>query len=195
MKKLRGITPEALYILIHLRMAKTDYAKSIARKLKVNIAEVSKLLKNLEEAGLIERSSGSAIKKTEAKLKLTLEVRKHHLYFKLSRDGELLIRELINAGLEEYFRTYFENNKTFVLLSFLYVTGCENSITLARKLSLPQDITEGIVSELMDLELISMCMGKIIKKKHRKAKPKKETRTHHKYYRTARLWNLLYRYI
>ncbi|GBE53985.1 hypothetical protein BMS3Bbin15_00133 [archaeon BMS3Bbin15] len=176
-------------------MAKTDYAMSIARKLKVNTAEVSKLLRYLEEAGLIERSSGSAIKKTEAKLKLTLEVRKHHLYFKLSRDGELLIRELINAGLEEYFRIYFENNKTFALLSFLYLAGCENSITLARKLSLPQDITKGIVSELMDLELISMCMGKIIKKKHRKAKPKKETRTHHKYYRTARLWNLLYRYI
>ncbi len=194
MEKLREVSPRALYVLIHLRVAKTDYAKSIARRLKVPTEEVSWLLRQLEELGLIERSSGSSIKRTEAKMKLTLEVRKHHLYFKLSREGELLMRELIKRGLEEYFRIYSGSNESFSLLNFLHKAGCENSITLAKRLSLPHDKTKALISELIELELIAECRGKVIKKKHRKAKPKKETRTHHKYYKTTRLWELLHRH-
>lgn len=83
-----SLKPLQIYILIHLRKVNSDYAKSIARVLKTSIENVVLALEQLENLGFIERVHGSAIKRANVKLKLSLEVRKHYTYYKLSKNSE-----------------------------------------------------------------------------------------------------------
>jgi|Deesub1362B_J571_1020462.scaffolds.fasta_scaffold13240_2 predicted transcriptional regulator len=186
------LSPEELYILIHLRRANADYANAIAKRLKFPRDEVMHTLRRLEEASLVERSSGSAIKKSEARFKLTLEVRKHHLYFTLSRKGEHLLRSLLKKGIALYFKERY-SEEAFELLEFLKKAGCENHLHISKALSLPVERTKALLETLREERLVDLCRAKVLKRKHRRAKPKKETRTHHKYYRVTRLYELIVR--
>jgi len=98
--RLRELSPLGLYILFHLRRANVDYAGSISRVAEVPIERVLEELDRLEAKGLIQRRvGGSSIKRSEARFKLSDEVRKHHVYYELSREGEELVRELMrNPG-------------------------------------------------------------------------------------------------
>ncbi|MFP3215929.1 MAG: DUF2250 domain-containing protein, partial [Vulcanisaeta sp.] len=40
------------------------------------------------------RVQGKVLKRSKARYKLSNEVRKHHVYYRLSRRGELILREL-----------------------------------------------------------------------------------------------------
>lgn len=186
------LSPLELYILIHLRRASADYANAIAKRLKFPRDEVMRTLRRLEEACLVERSSGSAIKKSEARFKLTLEVRKHHLYFTLSRKGEHLLRSLLKKGIALYFKERY-SEEAFELLEFLKKAGCENHLHISKALSLPVERTRALLETLREERLVDLCRAKVLKRKHRRAKPKKETRTHHKYYRVTRLYELIVR--
>ena len=190
-----SLKPLHIYILFHLRKTCSDYAKSIAKILRIPIENVVLALEQLEQLGLIERVHGSAIKRTDAKLKLSHEVRKHHTYYKLSRDGEKLLRDIKNHGLLSKCLTLSTgHSKVHQLLLFLKEAEYEHIITIARILSMKINEAQELIDKLIELGLIVETKPKILKMKHRRAKPKKETRCLHKYYKLTRLGELLTRY-
>ncbi|NOZ59021.1 MAG: DUF2250 domain-containing protein [Euryarchaeota archaeon] len=186
------ISPLELYILIHLRRANADYANAIARRLKLPREGIMRTLRRLEEAELVKRTPGSAIKRSEARFKLAPEVRKHHLYFTLSRRGEHLLRELTKRGVAQYFRARYAE-EAFEVLEFLRRAGCENHLQISRTLSLQAEKARTLLEALREDGLVDLCRAKVLKRKHRRAKPKRETRTHHRYYRVTRLYELVVR--
>ncbi|NJE00267.1 DUF2250 domain-containing protein [Thermococcus sp. LS1] len=97
------LLPVHLYVLAHLKRAGVDYAKMMARMSELPLQTVETAIKDLMEAGLIERDSGSAIKRSRARFKKAFEVHKHHTYYRLSRKGELFVRSIDEKWLKEYF--------------------------------------------------------------------------------------------
>jgi Uncharacterized protein conserved in archaea len=85
---------ELLTVMRHLKRAGIDYGKSISRNTGLPLQNVLEILDKLEKLGLIERVQGKVLKRSEARYKLSNEVRKHHVYYRLSRQGELILREL-----------------------------------------------------------------------------------------------------
>ncbi|MCL4344565.1 MAG: DUF2250 domain-containing protein [Thaumarchaeota archaeon] len=84
---------EETVVLRHLKLARIDYGKSIALSTGIDLQQILVLLEKLEEQGLIERVQGDSIKRENAKFKLSREVHKHHLYYRLTRKGKFLLRE------------------------------------------------------------------------------------------------------
>ncbi len=98
-------------ILLHLKRAGLDYGKSIARATGYPLASVLSALEELEAAGLVERAGGRVLKRSEAKMKLSPEVRKHHVYYKLSRRGEVVVRCLKRRGASAYLDAMSEDER------------------------------------------------------------------------------------
>ncbi len=104
------LTPIHLYILLHLKRAKVDYAKMMSKLSRIDLDLINSCIEDLIKAGLIERDSGSAIKRSKAKFKKAFEVRKHHTYYKLSRKGELFVRKIDRRWLKDYFDSLIGKN-------------------------------------------------------------------------------------
>lgn len=81
-----------LRVLEHFRLAKVDYAKNITRYTEIQRNVVMDCLKTLENNGLIEKFTNTSIKRTEAKLKRSAEVHKHHTYFQLTKYGTGILK-------------------------------------------------------------------------------------------------------
>jgi len=188
------LTPLRLYILAHLIRAGIDYAKSISKTLKHPQSYLIEELEDMENLGYIERTHGSAIKRTEARFKLSYEVRKHHTYYRLTKEGEILLKKIKN-NLEGYFEDITGNEKSFEIFTFLIKAEYEHAGLIAKSFSMNTEQTRDLLMKLINLGLIEQCKPRTLKRKHRKAKPKKETRTQHMYYRATRLGNMLLRYI
>ncbi len=97
------LTPIHLYVLLHLKRAKVDYAKMMAKLSHIKVEAINSCIEDLVKAGLVERDSGSAIKRSKAKFKKAFEVRKHHTYYKLTREGERFVRRIDERWLRDYF--------------------------------------------------------------------------------------------
>ena len=162
--------------------------------LKNSPTVISEELEKMEKAGLINRTQGSAIKRTEARFKLSYEVRKHHTYYRLTKEGESLLRDLRN-NLGSYFEDIFGDNKAFEVFSFILKAEYEHPGYIAKSHSMDMGRVKEILSKMSEAGLVETCKPKTLKRKHRRAKPKKETRTQHKYYRVSRLGKMLFRYI
>jgi predicted transcriptional regulator len=188
------ITPLRLYILAHLRRAGIDYAKSISKTLKHPQSNLIVELEYMENSGYIEKTHGSAVKRTEARFKLSYEVRKHHTYYRLTKEGEMLLKKIKN-NLEAYFKDVTGNEKSFEIFTFLIKAEYEHAGFIAKSFSMSSEQVGDLLTKLINLGLIEQCKPRTLKRKHRKAKPKKETRTQHMYYRPTRLGNMLMRYI
>ena len=180
-------------VILHLKRAKLDYAKSIHISTRLNIDEVKKILKELKEENIVEIYHGASVKRSKAKLKLSHEVRKHHTYYRLSRTGEHFFRILRN--IRGYFRIKTGYERAFDVLNFFNYAECEHIGTVSKYLSMRREDVKSIVEALVSMNVLEECRAKIIKRKHRRAKPKKETRTHHKYYRLSKLGKILFRYL
>ena len=83
-----------LMVLRHFHIAKVDYAKNIMRYTEIPKTRVQEYLKKLESMGLIEKYTNTSIKRTEAKLKKSAEVHKHHTYFQLTKDGSTVLKSI-----------------------------------------------------------------------------------------------------
>lgn len=101
------LLPVHLYVLAHLKKAGVDYAKMMGKMSELPLPLIEGAITGLMEAGLIERGSGSAIKRSRARFKKAFEVHKHHTYYRLSREGELLVRSIDEKWLESYFNSLF----------------------------------------------------------------------------------------
>jgi len=97
------LTPVHLYVLLHLKRAKVDYAKMMAKLSHIDVESINSCIEDLIGLGLVERDSGSAIKRSKAKFKKAFEVRKHHTYYRLTKEGERFVRRIDGRWLEDYF--------------------------------------------------------------------------------------------
>ncbi|WP_297498461.1 DUF2250 domain-containing protein [Thermococcus sp.] len=102
-----NLLPVHLYVLAHLRKATVDYAKMMAKMSELPLSLIEDAIKDLTEAGLVERDSGSAVKRSKARFKKAFEVHKHHTYYRLSREGELFVRSIDEKWLKSYFNSLF----------------------------------------------------------------------------------------
>ncbi|WP_297512572.1 DUF2250 domain-containing protein [Thermococcus sp.] len=101
------LLPVHLYVLVHLKKAGVDYAKMMAKVSGLPLELIEDVINDLLELGLIERDSGSAIKRSKARFKKAFEVHKHHTYYRLSREGELFVRSIDERWLKRYFNALF----------------------------------------------------------------------------------------
>ncbi|RLI70685.1 DUF2250 domain-containing protein [Archaeoglobales archaeon] len=188
------LIPLYLYILVHLKRAGIDYAKSISKNVNVSLNVIVSALEKMVKLGIIERTHGSAIKRTEARFKLSYEVRKHHTYYKLTNEGEKVLRK-IKSNINDYFKELTGFEKAFEVFMFIIRAEYEHAGFIAKSFSMKNEQIKDLLANLIDSGLIEESKPKVLKKKHRKAKPKKETRTQHKYYRATRLGKMLVRYL
>jgi len=183
-----------LKILYHLKKANVDYGKSIMLNTKIPLSEIVNILDDLERMGLIERVMGATLKNTEAKFKLSSEVHKHHTYYSLTRAGDHLLRHLTQEDLiNNYIELLKNDQKSTKILQLAEELNADHALTYAKLIrsSLGEAIT--LLEKLMRMRLLEEKNARIIKFRDRKAKPKKETRTHHKYYGLSRLGELVVR--
>jgi len=187
------ISPFQLYILVHLKRANIDYAISISRTLKLPLEMIEMELERMREKGYLERNQGSAIKRTHARFKLSYEVRKHHTYYELSKKGELTLRRILK-NIKKYFEEYTGFEKGYEIYTFLLKAEYEHLGHIAKTFSMKTEQASKLLDILCESGLVEKSKPKVLKRKHRKGKPKRETRTQHKYYRVTRLGEMLYRY-
>jgi predicted transcriptional regulator len=183
-----------LIVLQHLQKANVDYGKSIMLNTKIPIQEVVSILTHLEEMKLIERVQGAALKNTEAKLKLSPEVHKHHTYYTLTKSGNHLLRyttqdELISA----YIEVLSEDDLAVQLMKLAEKLNADHALTYAKITRKRLEEVTPKLEELVRMGILEETNSKIIKFGDRKSKPKKETRTHHKYYGLSRMGELVVR--
>lgn len=163
----------------------------------VPIEEVEAALERLESLGLVrKRVGGSSIKRSEARFKLSNEVRKHHTYYELSDEGEALVRAVLRdpSALSRYFDKISGHSRTLDVLLFLDRVKNEHAGVLAKVLGEPPCRTTEILESLVSAGLVVKVKEKVLKSWERKAKPKAETRTHHTYYSLSRLGSLIIRF-
>ncbi|QXJ34545.1 DUF2250 domain-containing protein [Saccharolobus shibatae] len=194
--KLRIILRDIRYLTIlkHLKIANIDYGKSIMLNTKIPLAEIVEILDDLEKLGLIERVHGATLKNTEAKFKLSSEVHKHHTYYRLTREGDHLLRHLEDRMLIDAYMDIVKNdNLALNILRLADELNADHALTYAKLTHKRLEEITPKIEELVKMGLLEEKNSKIIKFADRKAKPKKETRTHHKYYGLSRIGELVVR--
>ncbi|AGE71747.1 hypothetical protein SacN8_08935 [Sulfolobus acidocaldarius N8] len=183
-----------LEVLRHLKRANVDYGKSIMLNTKIPLTEVLDVLDKLESLGLIERVTGATLKNTEAKFKLSQEVHKHHTYYRLTRDGDHLLRRLDEKDIIDAYAEIVKDDEVGLkLLYYAEELHSDHALTYSKLLRKPLEEITPKIEELERMGLMEEKNSKVIKFRERRAKPKKETRTHHKYYGLTRLGELLVR--
>ncbi len=187
-----GLGPLGLYALLHLYEAGADYGASLARVAGAALGDAVAALEELEALGLAERLQGSAVKNTVAKLKLSSEVRKHHTYYTLTREGRRAARSLRRGCLAACIDEALGED-AWRLLLLLREAGYEHAGTLSRLLGRPLAETLALLEALVEAGLVSASRPKTLKRGKRRAKPKRETRCHHQYYSLTRLGEMLLR--
>ncbi|MUN29319.1 DUF2250 domain-containing protein [Sulfuracidifex metallicus] len=196
MDKLKDVLVDSRYlqVLQHLKKANVDYGKSIMLNTKIPIQDVVDILDYLEKKGLIERVHGATLKNTEAKFKLSSEVHKHHTYYTLTRIGDHLLRKLDERMLIKGYINLLKSDDLYLtLVSLADQLNADHALTYAKLTHKP---IEEIIPKLEELERMGIfeeAQSKVIKFGDRKSKPKKETRTHHKYYGLTRIGELVVR--
>ncbi|QKR00979.1 DUF2250 domain-containing protein [Metallosphaera tengchongensis] len=183
-----------LMVLQHLKKANVDYGKSIMLNTKIPIQEVVEVLDKLEKLGLIERVKGATLKNTEAKFKLSSEVHKHHTYYTLSRDGDHLLRYVTEKDIIEAYIDYLRTDDLARdLVRLADELNADHALTYAKLTKRTLEEVGEKLEVLVRMGLLEEKNAKIIKFGERKSKPKKETRTHHKYYGPTRIGELVVR--
>ena len=86
--------PLAYLILYHLDRVEGNYPKSMAGYLDGGRKHVEELCKKMVESGILERVESGTVKQRRVKAKKAKEVRQHHTYYRLSREGDHLLRFL-----------------------------------------------------------------------------------------------------
>ncbi|CAC11462.1 conserved hypothetical protein [Thermoplasma acidophilum] len=85
---------DMLRVLKHFTIAHVDYAKNITRYTEIPQMRVREYLKRLKDLGLLDYYTNTSIKRTEAKLKKSAEVHKHHTYYQINKKAEAVLKEI-----------------------------------------------------------------------------------------------------
>jgi len=86
--------PVAYLLCYHLDRVEGNYPRSMAGHLDADRSHVEARCEEMEAAGLLERVESGTVKQRRVKAKQADEVRQHHTYYRLSREGDHLLRFL-----------------------------------------------------------------------------------------------------
>jgi predicted transcriptional regulator len=172
--------PVAYLICYHLDAVEGNYPRSMAGHLDARRDHVEELCEEMDTAGLLERVESGTVKQRNVKAKQADEVRQHHTYYRLSREGDRLLRFLgEREGQLNVLRHLPDGRK---LLERVARGGPDYARMTAEELGMDFEYVRHLYRALRHLGLVTEYEGSTIKANERKLKPKAETHRKHTYY-------------
>ena len=172
--------PVAYLLCYHLDAVEGNYPRSMAGHLDAERKHVEKLCKEMETAGLLERVESGTVKQRRVKAKQADEVRQHHTYYRLSREGDHLLRFLSDReGQLNVLRHLSDGQR---LVRRVARGGPDYPRMTAEELEMSFEYVRHLYRALRQVGLVTEYEGSTIKGTERKLKPKDETHRKHTYY-------------
>jgi predicted transcriptional regulator len=175
--------PVAYLLCYHLDAVEGNYPRSMAGHLDAQRDHVESLCANMETAGLLERVESGTVKQRRVKAKQADEVRQHHTYYRLSRDGDHLLRFLDEPEGAVNVLRHLPDGQT--LVQRLARGGPDYPRMTAEELDMEFEYVRHLYRALRQVGLVTKYEGSTIKATERKLKPKAETHRKHTYYVTT----------
>jgi predicted transcriptional regulator len=172
--------PVAYLLLYHLDTVEGNYPRSMAGHLDAERGQVEGLCEELERVGLLERLESGTVKQRRAKAKQSDEVRQHHTYYRLSREGDHLLRFLEEREGKLNVLRHLPDGQTIVRR--LARGGPDYARMTANELGMEFEYVRHCYRALRRVGLVIEYEGGTIKASERKLKPKDETHRKHTYY-------------
>jgi predicted transcriptional regulator len=172
--------PVAYLICYHLDAVEGNYPRSMAGHLDARRDHVETLCEAMETAGVLERVESGTVKQRRVKAKQAEEVRQHHTYYRLSRDGDHLLRFLDEPEGQLNVLRHLPDGKR--LVRRLARGGPDYPRMTADELDMEFERVRHLYRTLRQVGLVTEYEGSTIKGTERKLKPKDETHRKHTYY-------------
>jgi predicted transcriptional regulator len=172
--------PVAYLLLYHLDTVEGNYPRSMAGHLDAERGQVEELCEELERVGFLERLEPGTVKQRRAKAKQSDEVRQHHTYYRLSREGDHLLRFLEEREGKLNVLRHLPDGQTIVRR--LARGGPDYARMTANELGMEFEYVRHCYRALRRVGLVTEYEGGTIKASERKLKPKDETHRKHTYY-------------
>lgn len=172
--------PVAYLVCYHLDAVGGNYPRSIAGHLDAERIHIRELCDELETAGLLERLEPGVVKQRRAKAKQSEEVRQHHTYYRLSREGDHLLRFLDERDGRRNVLRHLPDGERIVRR--LDRGGPDYPRMTADELGMEFEYVRHLYRALRRVGLVAEYQGSTIKASERKLKPKDETHRKHTYY-------------
>lgn len=172
--------PLAYLVCYHLDTVEGNYPRSISGHLDARHEQIDDLCQELESAGVLERVESGTVKQRNVKAKMADEVRQHHTYYRLSRDGDHLLRFLdTEEGKTNVLRHLPDGER---IVERLARGGPDYPRMTADELDMAFEHVRHCYRALRRVGLVTVYEGSTIKGSERKLKPKSETHRKHTYY-------------
>jgi predicted transcriptional regulator len=172
--------PVAYLLLYHLDTVEGNYPRSMAGHLDAERGQVEELCEELLQVGFVERLESGTVKQRRAKAKQSDEVRQHHTYYRLSREGDHLLRFLEEREGKLNVLRHLPDGQTIVRR--LARGGPDYARMTANELGMEFEYVRHCYRALRRVGLVTEYEGGTIKASERKLKPKDETHRKHTYY-------------
>jgi len=175
--------PVAYLICYHLNAVEGNYPRSMAGHLDATREEVKQLCATMETVGIIERVESGTVKQRNVKAKQADEVRQHHTYYRLSREGDHLLRFLSEREGKLNVLRHLPDGQT--IARRIDRGGPDYPRMTANELAMNFEYVRHLYRALQRVDLVTVYDGSTIKGSERKLKPKDETHKKHTYYVTT----------
>jgi predicted transcriptional regulator len=175
--------PVAYLLCYHLDAVEGNYPRSMAGHLDAQRDHVERLCAEMETAGLLERVESGTVKQRRVKAKQADEVRQHHTYYRLSREGDHLLRFLGEPEGQLNVLRHLPDGKR--LVQRVHRGGPDYPRMTAEELEMEFEYVRHLYRALRQVGLVTEYEGSTIKGSERKLKPKDETHRKHTYYVTT----------
>ncbi|MFB6091472.1 MAG: DUF2250 domain-containing protein [Haloquadratum sp.] len=175
--------PVAYLICYHLDAVEGNYPRSIAGHLDAERPHVATLCEEMETAGLLDRVESGTVKQRRVKAKQADEVRQHHTYYRLSRQGDRLLRFLREREGKRNVLRHLPDGRR--IARRLDRGGPDYPRMTAEELEMDFEYVRHLYRALRRVGLVRTYEGSTIKASERKLKPKDETHRKHTYYVTT----------
>jgi len=175
--------PVAYLVCYHLDAVEGNYPRSMAGHLDADRGHVEDLCERMETAGLLERVESGTVKQRNVKAKQADEVRQHHTYYRLSREGDHLLRFLGEREGQLNVLRHLPDGRR--IAERLARGGPDYPRMTAEDLDMDFEHARHCYRVLRRVGLVTVYEGSTIKGSERKLKPKDETHRKHTYYVTT----------
>jgi len=175
--------PVAYLICYHLDTVEGNYPRSIAGHLDAERTHIEELCAEMLQAGLLERIESGTVKQRRVKAKKADEVRQHHTYYRLSREGDHLLQFLADREGQLNVLRHLPDGQR--LIRRLARGGPDYARMTADELEMDFEYVRHLYRALRRVGLVTEYEGSTIKASERKLKPKAETHRKHTYYVTT----------
>jgi len=177
------VDPVAYLVCYHLDAVDGNYPGSMAGHLDSERGHVEELCERMETAGLLERIESGTVKQRNVKAKLADEVRQHHTYYRLSREGDHLLRFLSERDGKRNVLRHLPDGQ--LIACRLARGGPDYPRMTADELDMAFEYVRHLYRALQRIGLVTVYKGSTIKGSERRLKPKDETHKKHTYYVTT----------